>query len=191
MDIATMFNKYAFLGHEYLTWLMYASEKKPWALNVLKDRTTELTIGKKVVLINEKPQAGKSAKVTVEGEESDLKEALVAIKDGGWVSDIHLRLKINDVDYEFTISAQEFKFSGFKTTVPANTKDDNEIDGAIMERMLLISDAMEFIDLTFERFLKARLNGEWKSEILPDLSAWVTGSESSAPGKPMNEKIFT
>jgi len=191
MDIATMFNTYSFLGCEYLTWLMYASEKDPWALNVIDNKKTELTIGNKVVVINEKPQAGRSAKVTVQGEESDLKEAMVAVKDGGWVSDIHLRLKMDDVKYEFTLNAKELKATGFKTDCPANANDEDEIDGAIMEKMHLISDAMQFIDLTFERFIKARLNGKWKTEIVPGISAWITGDQSAAPQKSMKDKIFS
>ncbi|MCP3945015.1 MAG: hypothetical protein GY710_26555 [Desulfobacteraceae bacterium] len=192
MDIATMFNKYSFIGHEFLTWLWYATEKSPWDLNVLKDKKTELTVGNKITITNKKPQAGRSAKVTIQGEESDLKEAMLAVQDGGWVSNVHLRLSIDEVNYEFTLSALDLKFTGFKCKQASkdNTNSD-EIDGAICEKMYLISEAMRFIDQAFERFIKFRLNEKWESDILPELSAWVNNSESTVPHKKsMREKLF-
>jgi len=191
MDIATMFNKYAFLGHEFLTWLWYASENTPEMLNVLKNKKTELTVGNKVVIVNGTLQAGRSAKVTIQGEESDLKEAMVAVKDGGWVSDIYLRLNVDQVKYEFTLDAQELKISGFKCSERVTIEKDDDIDGAIMERMHLISGALEFIDLAFEQFIKFRINDKWNSQILPDLSGWVCGTESTAAGIPLNKRVFS
>ena len=190
IDIATMYNKYAFLGPEFLTWLWYASENTPERLNVFKDEKTELVVGNKVVIVNDNPQPGKSAKVTIQGEESDLKEAMLSVKDGGWVSDIHLRLEIGEIKYELTLGAPALKITGFKCSERVSADKEEEIDGAIMERIFLITKAMEYLDHVFERFIKARLNGKWDSEILPDLSAWIRGDENMGSKVPLNKKLF-
>ena len=47
LDIATAYNKFQFLGYEFLLWLWYTSEKEPEVISRVAgvNRSVEVTVG--------------------------------------------------------------------------------------------------------------------------------------------------
>ena len=90
LDIATAYNKYGFLGNEFLTWIWYLVETDQdiTALSGSKDPVT-FEIGNSISLENNLGDKSKE-KITIKGDQAGLEEGTTALKKGAWVTDMNL-----------------------------------------------------------------------------------------------------
>ena len=76
LDVAVAYNRFKFLGDEFLTWLWFVIEQD---LSVLRNTDPDLTsfeIGNRIVL--EKKHKKAFERITIKGEDAGLEEAKVA-----------------------------------------------------------------------------------------------------------------
>jgi hypothetical protein len=177
MDISTAFEKYRFLGQEFLLWLWYASENDPEAItkncggqDIACDLETAL--GDTIVIENT-TGFGAKEKITIKGEESDLKEAMLALKKGGMPVQYKMTMESGDQEkFVFTIKADDLSLSGLKCKV-AEPKEKDEIEGAVLEKMYLDGKVVGYIDALFLYFVRSRISGAWDTETVPKIRKWV------------------
>ena len=60
LDLSTAYNRYRFLGDEFLTWTWYLVETKPDVFRSADPDCTTLEIGNRVVLENRRVQVGRA-----------------------------------------------------------------------------------------------------------------------------------
>ncbi len=177
IDISTAFEKYRFLGQEFLLWLWYASENDPEAITKNcggKDTPCDLetALGDTIVIENVFGFGGKE-KITIKGEESDLKEAMLALKKGGMPVQYKMSMENGDQEaFVFTIKANDLSLSGLKCKVQAPQAQD-EIEGAVLEKMYLNEKIVGYIDSLFLHFVRSRISGTWETESVPKIRKWV------------------
>jgi hypothetical protein len=168
------YEKYRFLGQEFLLWLWYASENDPEAItkNGGGQETIEATLGDTIVIENI-PDLGGKEKITIKGEESDLKEAMLALKKGGMPVQYKMSMETGDqVKFMFTIKADDLSLSGLKCKVQEPTEKD-EIEGAVLEKMYLDTKIVGCIDSLFLSFVRSRIAGAWETETVPKIRKWI------------------
>ena len=68
LDVAVSYNRYKFLGHEFLTWLWYVIDKERGVLEAQDGSEVSLQIGNRVVLENRKDE--KLETITITGDSS-------------------------------------------------------------------------------------------------------------------------
>ena len=106
LDIATAYNKYKFLGNEFLTWIWYlieTGENISDLLGVKEDISLE--IGNSIVLENRLGDKSKE-RITIKGDQAGLEEGSTALQKGAVVTQINLGLKLGQEQedaYRFTI----------------------------------------------------------------------------------------
>ena len=73
LDIAVAYNKYKFLGNEFLTWLWYVIENEISIneLTKIKDKQIVLKIGNSIVLENSLGDDAKE-KISIKGDDAGL-----------------------------------------------------------------------------------------------------------------------
>ena len=93
LDIAVAYNKYKFLGNEFLTWLWYVIENEISIneLTKIKDKQIVLKIGNSIVLENSLGDDAKE-KISIKGDDAGLEEGTMALKKGGVVTEINLKI---------------------------------------------------------------------------------------------------
>ncbi|RZB37697.1 MAG: hypothetical protein SRB2_00799 [Desulfobacteraceae bacterium Eth-SRB2] len=91
LDIAVAYNRYKFLGNEFLTWLWFIIETDQNRLRQYDPDLVSLNIGSRMVLENTRNNAKET--VTIKGQDADLEEGLLALKKGSVVTEIHLSYK--------------------------------------------------------------------------------------------------
>ena len=80
LDIAVAFNRYRFLGNEFLTWLWFAIDTRGD-----DPLTSRLSLGNRMVL--ERRQSGNAVEsITIKGDDAGLEEAFMALKKGALVT---------------------------------------------------------------------------------------------------------
>ncbi len=173
LDIATGYNKYKFLGNDFLTWIWYLAENN---INIkeladLEYKTITLDIGNSIVLENSPPGKAKE-KISIKGDEAGLEEGKTALKKGGVVTSINLVLNIDTEEYKFSIKGESINISGFKT--PAFKSENSEdIEGAIIEKAYFCEKIYNFIDTLFNKYIEKISSDTFKSDDMRKIKQWI------------------
>ena len=173
LDVSVAYNKYTFLGNDFLTWIWFLIEtgQNLSELTKSKDPVT-LEIGNSIVLENKINNEYKE-KITIKGDQAGLEEGTTALKKGGWVTQINLLCKIADDEYQFTLKGDSYNMSGLKTPVTDMSKNKDEIEGLVLEKAYLCFRVFEVIDSLFFSFLSQRIEDNWTDKGLQDIRNWI------------------
>ena len=173
LDIATGYNKYKFLGNDFLTWIWYLIENN---INIkelidFKAQTITLEIGNSIVLENSLGDKLKE-KISIKGDEAGLEEGKTALKKGAVVTSINLILDIDNEDYKFTIKGESLNITGLKTP-SFKSENKEEIEGEIIEKAFFCEKIYTFIDALFNKFIEKRASGTFKEKDIHEIRKWI------------------
>lgn len=175
LDISVAYNRYKFLGYEFLTWLWYITATGSWPANQPQLETARLAVGNRIVLQNHTTAAMET--VTIKGDEADLKEGLLALRKGALVSEISLVLSTSELEYSFVLKGESLSLSGLKLPVLAQIEDDQSADAAILEKIYLIEALSVILEAFYHTYLDQRLSPYWGDHLLPDMSTWAAKTD--------------
>ena len=172
LDIAVAYNRYKFIGYEFLTWLWYVINKDPEKLAPLDPEFVSLETGNRIVLENIRHDATET--VTIKGNDADLQEGKLALQKGGLVTELNLVLNCGAYRWQFTIKGESLNLSNFKIPTTGPIESDEQLEGAVLERIYLYSKAIDFIKNVFQIFIKVRLSEKWPRTVVPRIGKWIT-----------------
>jgi hypothetical protein len=173
LDIATAYNRYLFLGNEFLTWIWFLIETDQdiTKLTGAKEPVT-LNIGNSIVLENHLGDKSKE-KITIKGDQAGLEEGTTALQKGAWVTEINLFCKIGENEYKFTLKGESFNITQLKTPPVQTSNSEDEIEGMILEKTFLIQQVTALIDTLFLNYVKKRISDNWKTTQLQAIRKWI------------------
>lgn len=171
LDVAVAFNRYRFLGCEFLTWLWFTMEEAPEILATLEPDMLSLDVGNRMVLENRQTDAKET--ITIKGDDAGLEEGKLALKKGAVVTEMNMCFRSGEHEWRFSVKGESFNISNLKIpeTGPVETSED--IEGALLERMYLQERVVQLIDKMFRHFIRVRLNNEWNKDIVPHMKKWI------------------
>ena len=171
LDVAVSYNRYKFLGHEFLTWLWYALETRQAAIKNADPKMTSLEIGSRIVLENRQRDSVET--ITITGDDAGLEEGKLALKKGAMVIELNLLYKQQENEWRFTIKGESLGFSSLRCppTGPIEKKED--VEGAVLEKAYLYEMAVQLLDTTYKQFISLRISSEWNKKIVPRIRAWI------------------
>jgi len=159
LDIATAYNKYGFLGNEFLTWIWYLIETDQDITTLASSKDPIIfEIGNSISLENNLGDKSKE-KITIKGDQAGLEEGGTALKKGAWVTDMNLICRMGEEEYKFSIKGESFNITGLKTPTIDISSSEDEIEGLIIEKTFLIMKVIKVIDTLFLKFIEKRISG--------------------------------
>lgn len=175
LDIATAYNRYKFIGHEFLTWLWYLIETDGHRLGQADPPAIVLALGKRIVLEN--PRENHAEKVTIKGAYANFEAGILPLRQGSLVTELSLEAKAAEMTWEFNLKGESLSVSAMKmsTTGPIESLDD--VEGALLEKVYLLEKILRFIDTLFERFIKMRVSNDWENKMVPKIRQWIINNE--------------
>lgn len=172
LDVAHAYRRYQFLGEEFLTWLWYVIDRRYDLLEALDSDITGLEIGHRMVLQNRKPNEGVET-LTIKGENADLKEAVMAVKKGAMVAEVHLIYRTGEMEWQFTLKGESLNISNLKTPDNAPVDSDDAIEGAVIDKVYLYSRVTQLVEKLFQQFMRIRIGDGWNKNEVPDIRKWL------------------
>ncbi|GAB6904477.1 conserved hypothetical protein [Desulfosarcina cetonica] len=171
LDVAVAYNRYKFIGNEFLTWLWFIIDANPDYLKTVDQTIVALNIGNRIVLENNSNDS--SEIITIKGDDAGLEEGILSLRKGAVVIEMNLIYKTENQDWKFSLKGESLSFSGLKPpeTGPLETKDD--IEGLLLEKAYLFEKAIELINRLFNAFLNLRVSSDWNTSLLPEIRKWV------------------
>ncbi len=172
LDIAVAYNRYRFIGYEFLTWLWFAIERNPTLLQSPSGDSGSLSLGNRIVLENF--TRDKTESITIKGDDPNVDAALLSLKNGALVTEINLVFKLNEQEWQFTLKGESFSITNLKTPQrgPVETLEDTE--GAVLEQAFLLEQLLQYQDVLFNSFIHLRVSKEWGQTFIPEVKNWVS-----------------
>ena len=121
LDISVAYNRFSYLGPEFLTWLWWMIEKHSDQLHQLDPEFKSLEIGNRVVLENRREGGGKET-ITIKGDDAGLEEGLLSLRKGALVSEMNLVFQSGENRWNFTVKGESLSISGLRTPETAATE---------------------------------------------------------------------
>jgi hypothetical protein len=171
LDVAIAFNRYKFLGFEFLTWLWFLMDQDHKKIKKLVPDLVSLQIGNRIVLENQRNETVET--ITIKGDDAGLEEGILSLKKGAVVTELNLSYKAGDQNWQFTVKGESLNISNLKTpeTAPIETKED--IEGALIEKSYLYNQVLQLIDKLFTHFIQTRVSNNWTQTVVPKLKQWI------------------
>jgi len=176
LDIATAYNRYKFLGHEFLTWLWYLIETDGHRLGQGDPPAIVLALGKRIVLEN--PREDHAEKVTIKGDYANFEAGILPLRQGSLVTELSLEAKSAEMTWEFNLKGESLSVANMKMTTTGPIESLDDVEGAVLEKVYLLETILQFIDTLFERFLKMRVSNEWEAKTVSKIQQWLVNNEA-------------
>ena len=172
LDIAVAYNRYKFLGNEFLTWLWFMIETDQNRLHRYDPELVSLNIGSRLVLENTRNNAKET--ITIKGEDANLEEGLLSLKKGAVVTEIHLSYKSGAQHWQFSLKGESLNISNLKMpeTGPVETPED--LEGAVIEKAYLMKKVIGLVNNLFFHFVKLRVSDEWRNQTVSRIRKWAS-----------------
>lgn len=174
LDMAVAYNKYKFVGQEFLTWLWYMIDNEMDMLTAAEPDMESIAIGNKIVFEN-RNQKDSVEVITIKGDEADLAEGLIALKKGATVSEMNLTITANDNQWRFGIKGENLTLSSLKVPETGNIENmEEEEDGAVLEKIFLCEKAISIIEGLYRLFIRLRVSEDWARSTVPEIQKWIS-----------------
>lgn len=174
LDIAVSYDKYRFLGNEFLTWLWYLidtdADLRP--LCKMECATLQLSVGNAITLENSLGDESVE-KISIRGDDAGLEEGKYALKKGAVLTDINLILQMDENEWRFTIRGESMNITSLKTPPTEKAGGEDEMEGAVLEKIYLYEAVFKVIDTLFHLFIEKRISETWKTVDIPAIRSWV------------------
>jgi hypothetical protein len=178
LDIAVAYNRYKFLGEEFLTWLWYIIETDQSIIAKFDENFDSLEVGNRIVLENRHTKSIK--KITIKGDDASLDEGMLSLKKGAVVTELNLAYASGDLKYQFTIKGESLNFSSLnlpKTGLPEPSAfRSDEIEAVVLEKAYLYDKILIFFENLFAYFIKLRVSQSWQNTGVPQIKKWIQSS---------------
>lgn len=172
-DLSVLYHRFPFLGHEFLTWLWFMIENQPDRLPLPSmEVSVQLRTGNRMVLEN-RGRDGLRETITIRGSEAGLEEALLALRKGALITELHLTATIAELQWQWSLKGESFDFTAMKLPPSAPVQQADEIEGAVIERLHLLDTPFQVVDGLFASFIGLRLSPEWSDKTVPAMIDWV------------------
>ena len=181
LDIAVAYNRYRFLGNEFLTWIWFLIENDQPAMRECDAELTELTIGNRMVLENR--LANGTETVSIKGDAAGLEEALLALSKGAWITEVNLVYKSGSLEWTFSLKGESLSLSGLKLPESAAQDSDEDIEAVVLEKLFLFEKPLTFIDALYHLFIRKRLSAKWQEGELPLMRKWMQQTNQNSQGR--------
>lgn len=174
LDVSVSYNRYKFLGHEFLTWLWYMIDHDAQSLQNMDTSFAGLAIGNRIVLENRQLGAGET--LTIKGDDAGFEEGILALKKGAVVTELSLSYQPGEFEWQFILKGESFHISNLKMPNTGKIESKDDVEGVVLEKAYLCDIVIKMLDKLYRCFLDLRLSRDWQANIVPELRKWVTAT---------------
>ena len=174
LDISVAYNRYKFIGYEFLTWMWYVIEHDPAQLHQVIRENINFTIGNRIVLQNAVHDAVET--ITIKGDDAGLEEGILALKKGALVTEIHLRVTEEENEWQLTLKGESLNISNLKLPETGQIETRDDMEGAVLEKFFLYEKILGWMDTIYGFFVKIRISPEWNDRVVPQIKKWILQS---------------
>ena len=171
LDVAVAYNRYQFLGEEFLTWLWYVIEKDQDLIKNFDKDFVALEIGNRMVFENRRKESGE--RITIKGDGASLEEGILTLKKGALVTELNVVYKSVELTWQFTLKGESLNVSSLNLPSTDVPESEEDLEGFVLEKIFLHDKILNLLENIFTHFIKLRLSNRWQNKMLPNIRNWI------------------
>jgi hypothetical protein len=171
LDVAVAYNRYKFIGEEFLTWLWYVIEKNQNLLQKFDPDFVALEVGNRIVFENRRKESAE--RITIKGEGAGLEEGVLALKNGALVTELNIVYRSVELKWQFTLKGESLNISGLNIPQPDSPESDEDLEGYVLEKLFLYDKCLKFFNNLFTHFIKLRISNDWQNKEIGTIRKWI------------------
>jgi len=171
LDVSVAYNRYKFLGHEFLTWLWFMIETDKETLLDADAELEDMYIGNRIVLANS--SHNRDEIITIKGDDAGLEEGVIALQKGAKVTEINFVAKAQEKEWRFNVKGESLNIGNLKTPETGRIESAEDIEGAVLEKIYLYEKVVNLTNQLFQQFIKSRVSSEWEKTVVKNMSRWI------------------
>jgi len=171
LDVAVSYNRFKFLGYEFLTWIWFIMENQKDILKKADKELVSLDIGNRIVLENNRNNTIET--ITIKGDEAGLEEGILSLKKGAVVTELNLIYKAGNHEWHFNIKGESLNISGLKTPETGKVEKKEDIEGAVLEKVFLCEKVLVLVSHLYKQFINLRVTNNWNKGVVPLMQKWI------------------
>jgi len=171
IDLAVAYNRYRFIGDEFLTWLWFLIENDQNMIRSIDPDCTALEIGNRIVLENRKSKS--LERISIKGDDAGLEEGRLALKKGALLSELSLIFKTGENQWPFSLKGESLNLSNLKTSGPSNPPSQEEMEFFLLAKAEHFNKIINFVELLFKAFIHLRISVNWNKKVVPNIKKWI------------------
>ena len=171
LDVSIAYNRYKFLGHEFLTWLWFIMEVDPACILKAESDMVSLEVDNRIVLENSFDN--RIENIRIKGDEAGFEEAKLSLQKGGVVTELNFSLKTGEHEWKFNIKGESLNISSLKSPETGRVEKKEDIEGAVLEKIYLYEKVVVLVENLYKQFIRIRVSGKWKNETIPLIKKWI------------------
>ena len=175
LDLAVAYNRYRFLGDEFLTWLWFLIENDQNTFRTIDSDCTAVEIGNRIVLENRKRKS--LERISIRGDDAGLEEGRLALKKGALLSELSLVVKTGEYQWEFNLKGESLNLSSLRTPGPSLPPSPEEMELFFLDKSERINKITNFVEIAFKMFVRIRVTSRWPNKIVPNIKKWINSIE--------------
>ena len=171
LDVAVAYNRYQFLGEEFLTWLWFIIEKDQNIIKNFDKDFVALEIGNRIVFENRKKES--KERITIKGDGASLEEGILTLKKGALVTELNVVYKSAELQWQFTLKGESLNFSSLNLPATGSPESDEDLEGFVLEKIYLYEKVLDLFQKIFTHYIKLRLSTTWQKKMVPEIKNWI------------------
>lgn len=171
LDVAVSFNRFKFLGYEFLTWLWYAIENEPVILKNSENECISLETGNRIVLQNRISESMET--ITIKGDDAGLEEGMLSLQKGAVVTELNLSYKEGDQEWNFTVKGESLSIANLRVPDSSQIEFKEDVEGVIIEKAFFYDKVIQLLDALYKQFIHKRVSSYWDNTSLIRLRQWI------------------
>lgn len=171
LDVSVSYNRYKFLGHEFLTWLWFMIDTDQNYIKSLQEDLISFEIHNRIVLENSFDNLTEN--ITIKGDDAGLEEAKLSLQKGGVVTECNFSLKIGDLEWKFNIKGESLHISSLKSPETGNIEKKEDVEGVVLEKFYLYEKVITLLEKLYTQFIAIRIKNTWKEKTVPMIKNWI------------------
>ncbi len=171
LDVVVAYERYQFLGEEFLTWLWFVVEKDQNLIKNFDKDFVALEIGNRMVFENRRKES--KERITIKGDGASLEEGILTLKKGALVTELNVVYKSVELTWQFTLKGESLNFSSLNIPPAGSPESDEDIEGFVLEKIYLYDKVLKLFENIFSHFVKLRLSNTWQMKTVPKIRNWI------------------
>jgi len=113
-------------------------------------------------------------RITIKGDDADLKEGYLALRKGALVTDLNLVFRSANFRWQFNIKGESLNISALKTPETAPPENEEDTEAVALEKISLHEQITKLLETAFRRFVHLRTTETWNGATVAQIHQWLS-----------------
>lgn len=171
LDVAVSYNRYKFIGYEFLTWLWFSIENEPRLLEKSLPHAGSIKIGNRIKLENYRNNNLET--ITIKGDEAGLEEGILSLRKGALVTELNVLYENQNILWQFNITGESLNIGNLKTQISGPLEKKEDPEEQVLEKAYQYGEVIQLVDILYKNFIKSRVSTDWNNNTVIKIKKWI------------------